>query len=50
MDKRKGLMGHMEVVLKEDIGLIGMTQSEMVGSWIHLTRWVMTVGSIVVLV
>lgn len=37
MDRRKGPMGHMEIGLNQDTCLKGMTQLEMVGSWIHLT-------------
>ena len=43
-------MGHMEIGLNQDTCLIGMTQSNMAGSWIHLIGGVITMGSILVLV
>ena len=43
-------MGHMAVGLNHDIGLTGMAQSKIIGSWIHLKGGVMTVDSILVLV
>lgn len=50
MNKRKEPMGHMVGGLNLDTNLIVMIQSEMVGSWTHLTRGVMIMGSILVLV
>jgi len=50
MDMMKGPVGHMVAGLNQDKGLIGMTSSEMVGSWIHVIGGVMTAGSILVLV
>lgn len=36
MDRRTDLMGHMAVGFIVSIGQIGMTESEIAGSWIHL--------------
>ena len=50
MERRKEKKVHMEVDLNQDTCLTGMVQLEMVGSWIHLTGGVMTMGSILALV
>ena len=50
MDRRKGLMGHMEAGLNRDTRLTWMTQSEMVNTCILLIGRVMIVGSILVMV
>ncbi len=50
MDRRTKQMGNMTVDLMVGTGWIGMTQSKMEGSWIHMIREAMDMGSTLVLV
>lgn len=50
MGKRARLTGHMTIGLMVGTGQIGMTQSKMVDSWIHLIGEAVDMGSTLVLV